>query len=175
MTWCHQAISHFLNQCPIIVYSINIQIFTWASLVYRTSRSNLYTKGSTLTHESLVTKMLFILQTTYPNGFLQWFSLCNFPIQQFYFLDTIYILLSTDLISSIFSQHLNIFTRASHHWCLASNIVLVYFMVRDTLRYGPHPLGEIVSYGLFVECKITNISAFLSGVICSGICFDVAS
>ena len=32
------------------------------------------TKGSTLTHQSLVTNMVIILQTTYPNGFLQWHS-----------------------------------------------------------------------------------------------------
>ena len=30
------------------------------------------TKGSTLTHQSLVENMVIILQTTYPNGFLQW-------------------------------------------------------------------------------------------------------
>ena len=44
----------------------------------------------------------------------------NFAIQEFYFLNIIYILLYTDLISSIFFQHLYILTQASHHWWLAS-------------------------------------------------------
>ena len=43
----------------------------------------------------------------------------------FYFLNIIYILLYIDFILSIFFQHSNILTRASHHWCVASNIVLV--------------------------------------------------
>ena len=72
----------------------------------------------------VVTKMVIILQTTYPNGFLQWFFF-NFAIQEFYFLNIIYILLCTDPISLIFFQHLNMLTRACHHWCLASNIVHV--------------------------------------------------
>ena len=41
------------------------------------------------------------------------------------FLNMIYILVYIDLILSTFFQHSNILTRASHHWCLASNIVLV--------------------------------------------------
>ena len=86
----------------------------------------LSTEESPLTHQSLVTKMVIILLTTYPNGFLQ-FLFNNFAIQEFYFLNIIYILLNTDLISSIFFQHSNFFTRASHHWCLASNIVLFPF------------------------------------------------
>ena len=36
------------------------------------SLDQLPTKGSTLTHQSLVTNMVIILQTTLPNGFLQW-------------------------------------------------------------------------------------------------------
>ena len=49
----------------------------------------------------------------------------NFALLEFYFLNMIYILLYIDFILSIFFQHSNILTRASHHWCLASNIVLV--------------------------------------------------
>ena len=49
----------------------------------------------------------------------------NLALLEFYFLNIIYILLYIDLILSIFFQHSNILTRASHHWCLASNIVLV--------------------------------------------------
>ena len=86
------------------------------------------TEESALTHQSLVTKMVIILRTTYPNGFLQ-FLFINFAIQEFYFLNIIYILLNTDVILSIFFQHSNIFTRASHHWCLASNIVLVSIFI----------------------------------------------
>ena len=53
----------------------------------------------------------------------------NLALLEFYFLNIIYILLYIDFILSIFFQHSNILTRASHHWCLASNIVLV-----NTLR-----------------------------------------
>ena len=49
----------------------------------------------------------------------------NLALLKFYFLNIIYILLYIDFILSIFFQHSNILTRASHHWCLASNIVLV--------------------------------------------------
>ena len=42
-----------------------------------------------------------------------------------YFLNMINILVYIDLILSTFFQHSNILTRPSHHWCLASNIVLV--------------------------------------------------
>ena len=50
----------------------------------------------------------------------------NLALLEFYFLTIIYILLYIDFILSIFFQHSNMLTRASHHWCLASNIVLVY-------------------------------------------------
>ena len=50
----------------------------------------------------------------------------NLALLEFYFLNIIYILLYIDFILSIFFQHSNILTRASHHWCLASNIVLVH-------------------------------------------------
>ena len=53
----------------------------------------------------------------------------NFALLEFYFLNMIYILLDIDFILSIFFQHSNILTRASHHWCLASNIVLVYSVI----------------------------------------------
>ena len=49
----------------------------------------------------------------------------NLALHEFYFLNMIYILVYIDLILSTFFQHSNILTRASHHWCLASNIVLV--------------------------------------------------
>ena len=49
----------------------------------------------------------------------------NLALLEFYFLNIIYILLYIDFILSIFFHHSNILTRASHHWCLASNIVLV--------------------------------------------------
>ena len=49
----------------------------------------------------------------------------NIALLEFYFLNIIYLLLHIDFILSIFFQHSNILTRASHHWCLASNIVLV--------------------------------------------------
>ena len=49
----------------------------------------------------------------------------NLALLEFYFLNIIYILLYIDFILSTFFQHSNILTRASHHWCLASNIVLV--------------------------------------------------
>ena len=50
----------------------------------------------------------------------------NLALLEFYFLNIIYILLYIEFILSIFFQHSNILTRASHHWCLASNIVLVH-------------------------------------------------
>ena len=52
----------------------------------------------------------------------------NLALLEFYFLKMIYILLYIDFILSIFFQHSNILTRASHHWCLASNIVLVIML-----------------------------------------------
>ena len=84
------------------------------------------TKGYTLTHQSLVTNMVIILQTTYSNGFLEFFY--DLALHEFYFSNMIYILVYIDLILSTFFQHSNILTQASHHWCLASNIVLVYIM-----------------------------------------------
>ena len=84
------------------------------------------TIGSTFTQPSLVTKMIIILRKTYPNGFLQWHLFFhNFAIQEFNFLNIIYILLYTYLISSVFFLNSNSLARASHHWCLASNIILV--------------------------------------------------
>ena len=73
------------------------------------------TKGSTLTHQSLVTNVVINLQTTYSNGFLDFFY--NLAVHEF--LNMIYILVYIDLILSTFFQHSNILTRASHHWCLA--------------------------------------------------------
>ena len=56
----------------------------------------------------------------------------NLALFEFYFLNIIYILLYIDFILSIFFQHSNILTRASHHWCLASNIVLVFYWCLNT-------------------------------------------
>ena len=53
----------------------------------------------------------------------------NLALDEFYFLNMIYILVYIDLILSTFFQHSNILTRASHHWCLASNIVLVVLLI----------------------------------------------
>ena len=50
----------------------------------------------------------------------------NLALLEFYTLNILYILLYIDFILSIFFQHSNMLTRASHHWCLASNIVLVF-------------------------------------------------
>ena len=55
----------------------------------------------------------------------------NLALLEFYFLNIIYILLYIDFLLSIFFQHSNILTRASHHWCLASNIVLVCAWIHD--------------------------------------------
>ena len=81
-------------------------------------------KGSTLTHQILIMDLVIILLTTYQNGFCN-DIFHNLALLEFYFLNIIYILLYIDFILSVFFQHSNILTRASHHWCLASNIVLV--------------------------------------------------
>ena len=59
----------------------------------------------------------------------------NLALLEFYFLNIIYILLYIDFILSIFFQHSNILTRASHHWCLASNIVLVQPWFYPVVKY----------------------------------------
>ena len=65
----------------------------------------------------------------------------NLALLEFYFLNIIYILLYIDFILSIFFQHSNILTRASHHWCLASNIVLV---TSDEVQM--RPVGEVMTW-----------------------------
>ena len=76
----------------------------------------------------------------------------NLALLEFYFLNIIYILLYIDFILSIFFQHSNILTRASHHWCLASNIVLVRYdfglAKRETrARWDVwYPLAGLVQY-----------------------------
>ena len=110
-------------------------------------------------------KMAIILRTTYPNSFLQWHFFYNFAMQEFCFLKIICILLYTDLISSIFFQHCNISTRASHHWCLASNIVRICLF--DIVVWRER--GQITPSNLFVcdwrlcgsgisNERVTNIS-----------------
>ena len=69
----------------------------------------------------------------------------NFALLEFYFLNMIYILLYIDFILSIFFQYSNILTRASHHWCLASNIVLVLFDIESNLEEYHMGLREIFS------------------------------
>ena len=83
------------------------------------------TNGSSLTHQILFINMVIILQTTYQNWFLQWhFSLSRSSwilLLKYNLHFTLHRLYNVN----IFFQHSNILTRASHHWCLASNIVLV--------------------------------------------------
>ena len=76
----------------------------------------------------------------------------NFALLEFYFLDMIYILLYIDFILSIFFQHSNILTRAFHHWCLASNIVLVVLELQMiwsrrqlTTRGGTRSVAPVVA------------------------------
>ena len=70
----------------------------------------------------------------------------NLALLEFYFFDIIYIILYIDFILSIFFQHSNILTRASHHWCLASNIVLVLIDFADvtslTMKNKAHGVGR---------------------------------
>ena len=54
----------------------------------------------------------------------------NLALHEFLFFNIVYIFLYIELILTLFFQHSNILTRASHHWCLASNIVLVCLMIR---------------------------------------------
>ena len=70
----------------------------------------------------------------------------NLALLEFYFLNIIYILLYIDFILSIFFQYSNILTRASHHWCLASNIVLVI--------YSGHEMKPV-----FKDITVANIEA----------------
>ena len=82
----------------------------------------------------------------------------NLAFLEFYFLDIIYILLYIDFILSIFFQHSNILTRASHHWCLASNIVLVLcWSLNDQGECLP---AEWYPRGLLGGC-FTNVSQAL--------------
>ena len=79
----------------------------------------------------------------------------NLALLEFYFLNIIYILLYIEFILSIFFQHSNILTRASHHWCLASNIVLVLSCdIDQTLNSQRHimlhPCGKAMECLLWV-------------------------
>ena len=67
----------------------------------------------------------------FADDILKWISwfFYNIALHEFYFLNMIYILVYIGLILSKFFQHSNILTRASHHWCLASNIVLVLELI----------------------------------------------
>ena len=88
------------------------------------------TKGSTLTHQILFINMVIILQTTYQNGFLQWhFSQSRSPwvlLLKYNLHFTLHRLYIVNIFPTF--KHL---TRASHHWCLASNIVLVQYWNSD--------------------------------------------
>ena len=100
----------------------------------------------------------------------------NLALLEFYFLNIIYILLYIDFILSIFFQHSNILTRASHHWCLASNIVLVFVMGSrysdrlylywngsldsDNNRHTEHVLGRVWHMPLKDSIKIQLVQRF---------------
>ena len=73
----------------------------------------------------------------------------NLALLEFYFLNIIYILLYIDFILSIFFQHSNILTRASHHWCLASNIVLVLHVPVVHPLWQTHSNSSAVLMGIF--------------------------
>ena len=83
-------------------------------------------KRSTLTYQILFIIMVIICSRHIRMDFFN-DIFHNLALLEFYFLNIIYILLYIDFILSIFFQHSNILTRASHHWCLASNIVLVVY------------------------------------------------
>ena len=82
----------------------------------------------------------------------------NLALLEFYFLNIIYILLYIDFILSIFFQHSNILTRASHHWCLASNIVLVV-CDRPMAIIFPRRMG----HSMFVIIMIRFAGRFILG------------
>ena len=71
----------------------------------------------------------------------------NLALLEFYFLNIIYILLYIEFILSTFFRHSNILTRASHHWCLASNIVLVHHCNVD-----PTPVCFLFISVVWTEC-----------------------
>ena len=84
----------------------------------------------------------------------------NFPIQEFYFLIIIYILLHTDMISSTYFQHLDIVTRASRHWCLAPTIVLAHAEVKVNSCKQKEP--RAVSY---VSDDLWSISTIVNDIL----------
>ena len=75
----------------------------------------------------------------------------NLALLEFYFLNIIYILLYIESILSIFFQHSNILTRASHHWCLASNIVLVSPRCPDDHKRLPWLQGSWGQHGVHLR------------------------
>ena len=81
----------------------------------------------------------------------------NLALLEFYFLNIIYILLYIDFILSIFFQHSNILTRASHHWCLASNIVAI------TCGYGGYLLPLLAAHSSLLLAALLNIQLLKPG------------
>ena len=79
----------------------------------------------------------------------------NLALLEFSFLILIYTLLYIDFILSIFFQHSNILTRASHHWCLASNIVLVSQQRFRQWLFATRHLRQFWS-GAMLPCGITK-------------------
>ena len=106
------------------------------------------TKGSTLTHQILFINMVIICSRHIRMDFFN-DIFHNFALLEFYFLNMIYILLYIDFILSIFFQHSNILTRASHHWCLASNIVLVVPWPHYVYWIGAHKRSIVVHSGYY--------------------------
>ena len=97
----------------------------------------------------------------------------NLALLEFYFLNIIYILLYIDFILSIFFQHSNILTRASHHWCLASNIVLVAWLLlqpcevliharRDCFIDMTKILCDNIKWSIWLDSQIAFVKHFLS-------------
>ena len=74
----------------------------------------------------------------------------NLALLEFYFLNIIYILFYIEFILSIFFQHSNILTRASHHWCLASNIVLVSELMFSWTGFTAH----LISWAIIINHRI---------------------
>ena len=86
----------------------------------------------------------------------------NLALLEFYFLTIIYILLYIDFILSIFFQHSNMLTRASHHWCLASNIVLVVYLLLFHLPLLSFRGPVRFHYWGLIHCGYRNYSQYFT-------------
>ena len=85
----------------------------------------------------------------FADDIFKWISwiLYNLALHEFYLSNIVYILVYINLILSTFFQHSNILTRASHHWCLASNIVLVSYLILD-------PFMKLIQFDKIRACCI---------------------